>query len=108
MLTHKNKFFFIQPSICGLFHGSATLSLSSVDTSNLVNMRKKENIEESGASLGKLTQSLMPFATAKIGNFFQSGPELKNQYTQDALLKSYLRRHVPDKVCPIANYLAVY
>ncbi|XP_059155974.1 acyl-CoA dehydrogenase family member 11-like [Physella acuta] len=103
MLTCKNKLFFIRPSICGLFHGSAPLSFNSADTSNLVSMRKNENIEVSGASLEKLTQSSMPFASAKIGNFFQSGPELKNQYTQDSLLKSYLRHHVPDKHFSIIN-----
>ncbi|XP_062310532.1 acyl-CoA dehydrogenase family member 11-like isoform X1 [Osmerus eperlanus] len=35
------------------------------------------------------------FSRAGIGAFFQDRPVLKNPFLEDALLKSYLRRHVP-------------
>ena len=41
----------------------------------------------------------IPFAAAKFGPFTQEEPKLGNQYLQDPLLKSYIRRHVPQKVC---------
>ncbi|CAG5136104.1 unnamed protein product [Candidula unifasciata] len=36
-----------------------------------------------------------PFAHARLGSFFQARPVLHNQYLQDSLLVSYLRRHLP-------------
>uniref|UniRef100_A0A4W3I6J0 Uncharacterized LOC103184399 n=1 Tax=Callorhinchus milii TaxID=7868 RepID=A0A4W3I6J0_CALMI len=36
-----------------------------------------------------------PFSGTCVGTFFQEQPELGNQYLQDALLRSYLRRHLP-------------
>ncbi|BFZ04647.1 hypothetical protein BsWGS_07686 [Bradybaena similaris] len=41
-----------------------------------------------------LGQMAVPFAHAKLGSFFQARPVLHNQYLQDSLLVSYLRRHV--------------
>ena len=38
------------------------------------------------------------FSRAGIGAFFQDRPVLKNPFLEDALLKSYLRRHVPHQV----------
>ena len=38
------------------------------------------------------------FAHAKLGQFFQEEPRLKNQFTEDAFLQGYLQRHVPSKV----------
>ncbi|KAG9262910.1 acyl-CoA dehydrogenase family member 11-like [Astyanax mexicanus] len=35
------------------------------------------------------------FSHAAIGSFFQEQPLLKNPFTQDALLRAYLRRHLP-------------
>jgi len=41
---------------------------------------------------------LPPFATARIGSFFQEKPVLKNPFLEDALLRGYLRRHLPQEV----------
>ena len=38
------------------------------------------------------------FSRAGIGAFFQDRPALKNPFLEDALLKSYLRRHVSHEV----------
>lgn len=42
--------------------------------------------------------SYMPFSGAKIGHFFQERPVLKNPFLEDALLRGYLRRHLPQEV----------
>lgn len=42
--------------------------------------------------------SYLPFSGAKIGHFFQERPVLKNPFLEDALLRGYLRRHLPQEV----------
>ena len=44
------------------------------------------------------TDLRFPFASAKVGNFAQEPPQLGNQYTQDPLLRSFLKRHTPEEV----------
>ncbi|XP_026178558.1 acyl-CoA dehydrogenase family member 11 [Mastacembelus armatus] len=39
--------------------------------------------------------SFLPFSRARIGSFFQETPVLKNPFLEDALLRGYLRRHLP-------------
>ncbi|XP_054466929.1 acyl-CoA dehydrogenase family member 11-like isoform X2 [Anoplopoma fimbria] len=39
----------------------------------------------------------LPFSGAKIGSFFQERPVLKNPFLEDALLRGYLRRHLPEE-----------
>jgi len=46
-----------------------------------------------------LREQDIPFAQARHGPFTQEAPKLGNQYLEDALLQSYLKRHVPQKVC---------
>ncbi|KAL6482483.1 hypothetical protein MHYP_G00105630 [Metynnis hypsauchen] len=41
------------------------------------------------------TQAVPLFSRATIGSFFQEQPVLRNPFTQDALLRAYLRRHLP-------------
>lgn len=40
----------------------------------------------------------LPFSKARIGSFFQDRPVLKNPFLEDALLRGYLRRHLPEEV----------
>ncbi len=40
----------------------------------------------------------LPFSRAQIGSFFQDRPVLKNPFLEDALLRGYLRRHLPQEV----------
>lgn len=42
--------------------------------------------------------SCLPFSGAKIGTFFQERPVLKNPFLEDALLRGYLRRYLPQEV----------
>lgn len=42
--------------------------------------------------------TFLPFSRAKIGTFFQERPVLKNPFLEDALLRGYLRRHLPKQV----------
>lgn len=42
--------------------------------------------------------NFLPFSRAKIGTFFQERPVLKNPFLEDALLRGYLRRHLPKEV----------
>lgn len=39
----------------------------------------------------------LPFSRARIGSFFQDRPVLKNPFLEDALLRGYLRRHLPQE-----------
>ncbi|ESO97931.1 hypothetical protein LOTGIDRAFT_228445 [Lottia gigantea] len=47
---------------------------------------------------GRIVHTGMPFAHAKIGNFFQEKPELGNQFVEDSLLQSYLKRNIPQEL----------
>ncbi|XP_029018305.1 acyl-CoA dehydrogenase family member 11-like [Betta splendens] len=39
----------------------------------------------------------LPFSRARVGTFFQESPMLKNPFLEDALLRGYLRRHLPEE-----------
>ncbi|XP_037114115.1 acyl-CoA dehydrogenase family member 11-like [Syngnathus acus] len=43
------------------------------------------------------TVALLPFSAARLGSFFQDRPVLKNPFLEDALLRGYLRRHLPQE-----------
>uniref|UniRef100_H2LVR0 Acyl-CoA dehydrogenase family, member 11 n=1 Tax=Oryzias latipes TaxID=8090 RepID=H2LVR0_ORYLA len=43
------------------------------------------------------TVGYLPFSRASIGSFFQQQPELKNPFLEDALLRGYLKRHLPSQ-----------
>lgn len=40
----------------------------------------------------------LSFSGARIGAFFQDRPALKNPFQEDALLRGYLSRHLPEQV----------
>lgn len=40
----------------------------------------------------------LSFSGARIGAFFQDRPALKNPFLEDALLRGYLSRHLPEQV----------
>lgn len=50
-----------------------------------------------------LKEPQMPFSRSVIGSFFQDQPKLGNQFLEDALLQSYLRRHLPSLVLEEAS-----
>lgn len=39
-----------------------------------------------------------PFSGARLGTFVQEAPKLGNQFLEDALLQSYLKRYLPEQV----------
>uniref|UniRef100_A0A8C1UZ32 Uncharacterized protein n=1 Tax=Cyprinus carpio TaxID=7962 RepID=A0A8C1UZ32_CYPCA len=43
------------------------------------------------------THTPVPFSRSAIGTFFQERPLLTNPFTQDALLRAYLQRHLPEQ-----------
>ncbi|KAG8596626.1 hypothetical protein GDO81_001997 [Engystomops pustulosus] len=53
--------------------------------------------------LSVLEEMKMPFSRALIGNFFQDQPRLGNQFLEDSILQSYLRRHLPPVVLKEAS-----
>ena len=68
----------------------------------MVSIRHKSTAADAEQHLGNAEKEFtisVPFSSAKFGPFTQEEPRLKNQYLQDPLLKSYLTRHVPQKVC---------
>ncbi|CAI9598621.1 unnamed protein product [Staurois parvus] len=50
-----------------------------------------------------LEELRMPFSRSMIGSFFQEQPKLGNQFLEDALLQSYLRKHLPPLVLEQAS-----
>lgn len=87
--------------ICKLNNSSSasihhtTSSLSVVNAATESQKAKTNLIEENAATK---TEFEIPFAKARLGNFFQPEPELRNQFDEDPVLKSYLRRHLPSPV----------
>ncbi|XP_063345548.1 acyl-CoA dehydrogenase family member 11-like isoform X1 [Pelmatolapia mariae] len=63
--------------------------------------RRRSNEEQLWEAAGYL-----PFTRARIGPFFQENPVLKNPFVEDALLRGYLKRHIPQEyvyvICPQA------
>lgn len=45
-----------------------------------------------------LREEGIPFARARLGSFVQGAPLLANQYLEDSLLRSYLKRYVPNQM----------
>ncbi|XP_061762429.1 acyl-CoA dehydrogenase family member 11-like [Nerophis ophidion] len=43
------------------------------------------------------TEGSLHFSAARLGPFFQDRPVLKNPFLEDALLRGYLRRHLPQE-----------
>ena len=51
------------------------------------------------SKFGIKTDYSRAFCFTQAGSFLQEKPVLRNQYSQDSLLKSFLRRHVSKQVC---------
>ncbi|XP_061527674.1 acyl-CoA dehydrogenase family member 11-like isoform X2 [Phycodurus eques] len=47
--------------------------------------------------LRETAAAALPVSAARLGSFFQDRPVLKNPFLEDALLRGYLRRHVPQE-----------
>lgn len=67
-------------------------------TSSVKNKTTAADVEQHFSNAEKELSFPIPFSTAKLGPFTQEEPELRNQYLEDPLLKSYVRRHVPQKI----------
>lgn len=56
-------------------------------------------------------EGYLAFSRARIGSFFQERPVLKNPFLEDALLRGYLSRHLPQKavlsdLCDFGEHIA--
>lgn len=68
--------------------------------------RRRSNEEQLWEAAGYL-----PFTRARIGPFFQENPVLKNPFVEDALLRGYLKRHIPQEailsdLCAFGQHVA--
>uniref|UniRef100_A0A672NWY5 Acyl-CoA dehydrogenase family member 11-like n=1 Tax=Sinocyclocheilus grahami TaxID=75366 RepID=A0A672NWY5_SINGR len=75
---------------CSLYHGVRLFSLIFLNRS----------VSHSSVSISEPdshTHTPAPFSRSSIGTFFQERPLLTNPFTQDALLRAYLQRHLPDQ-----------
>lgn len=68
--------------------------------------RRRSNEEQLWEAAGYL-----PFTRARIGSFFQENPVLKNPFVEDALLRGYLKRHIPQEailsdLCAFGEHVA--
>ncbi|XP_060755354.1 acyl-CoA dehydrogenase family member 11-like [Neoarius graeffei] len=65
--------------------------------SSSVSVGQIQSCSEQGHHTRKHTHisTHFPFSRSAIGMFFQERPLLRNPFTQDALLRGYLRRHLP-------------
>ncbi|KAK5871411.1 hypothetical protein PBY51_004295 [Eleginops maclovinus] len=68
-------------------------SLIHIRSATLAEPGTRRSNEE---QLWEATEKL-PFSGAKLGSFFQERPVLKNPFLEDALLRGYLRRHLPQE-----------
>ncbi|XP_076452464.1 acyl-CoA dehydrogenase family member 11-like [Babylonia areolata] len=75
----------------------ACISRNPTSASATMSSAEPEMADREMATNLKLT---LPFASARLGRFTQEAPQLGNQYTQDSLLRSYLRRHIPAQSLP--------
>ncbi|XP_040207920.1 acyl-CoA dehydrogenase family member 11-like [Rana temporaria] len=58
---------------------------------------------EDSKSQPVLEELRMPFSRSVIGSFFQEQPKLGNQFLEDAILQSYLKKHLPPLVLEEAS-----
>lgn len=55
----------------------------------------EEHLWEAGSD----ATGYLPFSRARVGSFFQDQPVLKNPFLEDAILRGYLTRHLPQESC---------
>ena len=59
---------------------------------------RSQNLANNSDLYNVAQEQHFPFASAKLGTFTQEAPRLGNQFLEDALLQSYLKRHLPEQV----------
>lgn len=82
---------------CKLWRG-VSRPLIHIRTASVAEPGTRRSDEE---QLWEAAAGYLPFSRARIGSFFQDQPVLKNPFLEDALLKGYLRRHLPEEVYQI-------
>ena len=61
--------------------------------------RGKSGLRQAENDDGIVNTFTPPVSRSNPGTFFQDSHRLRNQYTGDYLLKSYLKRYLPVEVC---------
>ncbi|KAM9743649.1 acyl-CoA dehydrogenase family member 11 isoform 1-T3 [Menidia menidia] len=79
--------------ICRLWGGAAP-TLASTRSFSVAEVGTRRSDEELA---WEAAAGYPPFSRARIGAFFQGRPVLKNPFLEDALLRGYLKRHLPDE-----------
>ncbi|KAM4576959.1 acyl-CoA dehydrogenase family member 11 isoform 1-T2 [Odontesthes bonariensis] len=83
--------------IAGGYHrlwGGAARPLVHIRSASVAEAGTRRSDED---QLWEAAAGYPPFTRARIGSFFQERPVLKNPFLEDALLRAYLRRHLPQK-----------
>lgn len=87
-----------------MFRVSCINRIFSVNNLNRSNYCTKPEFRNATQRVDKGDGKQAQFSSAKIGPFFQSSPQLENQYTGDAVLQSYLHRYIPEEVKCVFKY----
>lgn len=87
-----------------MFRVSCINRIFSVNSLNRSNYCTKPEFRNATQRVDKGDGKQAQFSSAKIGPFFQSSPQLENQYTGDAVLQSYLHRYIPEEVKCVFKY----
>ncbi|XP_060553821.1 acyl-CoA dehydrogenase family member 11-like isoform X2 [Ruditapes philippinarum] len=81
-----------------LHQTSNPLALIAHHSRTIHNGSSRDQHTQASSFEGAVREFDFPFARARLGTFVQEAPVLGNQYLEDALLQSYLKRYVPQKV----------
>lgn len=81
-----------------MFRVSCINRIFSVNSLNRSNYCTKPEFRNATQRIDKSEGKQAQFSSAKIGPFFQSSPQLENQYTGDAVLQSYVHRYIPEEI----------
>lgn len=76
---------------------STVRKLQSRSPQSLIQVRSASVVKTFSKPETEPVSDSLQFSSAKIGCFFQERPVLKNPFLEDALLRSYIRRHLPQE-----------
>ncbi|XP_012718892.2 acyl-CoA dehydrogenase family member 11 [Fundulus heteroclitus] len=86
-----------------LWHGGAR-PLVHIRSASAAERGARKSDEDHLWEAASGAEGYLPFSRARVGSFFQDQPVLKNPFLEDALLRGYLKRHLPQESCSQAVF----
>lgn len=85
-------------SSCSRLWCSVPQPLVHIRSASSAEQGARKSDEEHLWEAGSDATGYLPFSRARVGSFFQDQPILKNPFLEDAILRGYLTRHLPQEV----------